>query len=82
MFQLYYNKDKCELKIKKCTTLCYGEKHLNQIEELGLSYFNDCYYIAEDRKKLVLMAQSLRSCWIDEVRIKLDKLENMSYPKR
>jgi len=82
MLELYFNKQKGELKIKKDTTVCYSEKHLKEIEEHGLSYFNDCYYIAKERKPLVLKAQSLRNCWISETKIRLNDLENMSYPKR
>jgi hypothetical protein len=82
MMALYHDKNKCELTIKKNTNLSYGEKHLKEIEETGISYFNDCWYIALERKPLVEKAQQFRIEWIEEAKIRLAELENMSYPKR
>jgi len=82
MLELYYNKQECELKIKKDTKLCYGKKHIEEIKEQEISYFNDCYYIAEERKPLIVKAQEIRNKWIEETKQRLIELENMSYPKR
>ena len=82
MKALYYDKEKLILKIENKINLCYNERHLKEIEETGISYFNDCYYIAEERKPLVIKAQEIRNKWIEEVKQKLENLENMNYPKR
>jgi hypothetical protein len=82
MLALYYSKEKRILKIEKNANLIYGENHLKDIKEYGVAYFNSNYYIAEERKPLVEKAQSLRNCWIDELKKQLIELEDMNYPKR
>lgn len=82
MLALYYNKSKCELKIEKNSKLIYGQNHIQEIKDKGISCYNNNYYIAEDRKLLVEKAQELRLIWMAEAKTRLTELENMNYPKK
>lgn len=71
MYSLYFNKNKCEIVLKKMGKIILG----NPTEEV--KQFNDCYYISTNRKALKQKGMEIRERWIEETRERLEALESI-----
>lgn len=80
-YSLYHSKKEVSIKIKRHNKpqykLSYDKKELDAYNNGEVAYYNDCYYICKDRKKLKDLAIKLKNDWITEKKSELDKLESI-----
>ncbi|NMB10334.1 MAG: hypothetical protein GX982_06550 [Tissierellia bacterium] len=72
MYQLYLDKDKCILEIKKLSKVFKNV----EIEE-DLFQYNDCYYFGKNRKVLKDKAKEIKKRWQSEAENRLEKVKNI-----
>ena len=72
MYQLYLDKDKCILEIKKLSKVF----KIDEIEE-DLFQYNDCYYFGKNRKVLKDKAKEIKKRWQSEAENRLEKVKNI-----
>lgn len=73
MFQLYFSKEKKELKIEPLKKLMIDESKItNEVMK-----YSNCYFVSLDRKALRDKANSLKEKWIKEAEEELNKFKDI-----
>lgn len=74
MYQLYYNRERKEIKIKPLEKI-FQRDNLLITEELY--EYNDCYYFCKSRKILKEKAEEIKVEWIKELEEEINGLKSI-----
>lgn len=76
MYQLYHNKDRCELKLSKANKNWQSELETKLIPNVPYHY-NDCYTFCTDRSVLREWGLKIKTLWLAEAQLQVEKIENI-----